>query len=149
MGHTGIINCEFWYLLLVLFILILNSIILCILSKWYKNRKREDVLPNEQAFAERYYTRSKWYKAISIVSSVIVFLVCSTWIISKQIYMFFIISSAFYDSYYTVHTLAIILHLTNCVFGNFFWLALHSQLISCKYIFFFNYYCWFCTISIY
>ncbi len=32
------------------------TIVLCILIK-YKNRKREDVLPNEQIFAERYYTR--------------------------------------------------------------------------------------------
>jgi hypothetical protein len=53
---TDIISCEFWYLLLILFILILNSVMICILSKWYKNRKREDVLPNEQVFAERYYT---------------------------------------------------------------------------------------------
>ena len=53
---AGIISCEFWYLLLILVILILNSIMVCILSKWYKNRKREDVLPNEQVFAERYYT---------------------------------------------------------------------------------------------
>ena len=53
---TDIISCEFWYLLLILIILILNSILVFILSKWYKNRKREDVLPNEQIFAERYYT---------------------------------------------------------------------------------------------
>ncbi len=54
---TGITSCEFWFLLLILLILILNGIMLCILAKWYKNRKREDVLPNEQIFAKRYYTR--------------------------------------------------------------------------------------------
>ncbi len=54
--RTGIISCEFWYLLLILLILILHCIILGILMKWYKKRKREDVLPNEQVFAERYYT---------------------------------------------------------------------------------------------
>ena len=53
----GIISCEFWYLLVILLILILDSIMLLILVKWYKNRKREDVLPNEQVFAERYYSR--------------------------------------------------------------------------------------------
>ena len=53
---TGVISCEFWYLLLILLILILYGIILGILMKWYKKRKREDVLPNEQVFAERYYT---------------------------------------------------------------------------------------------
>ncbi len=56
---TGIISCEFWYLLLMLLILILNGIMMGILMKWYKNRKREDVLPNEQVFAERYYTRNE------------------------------------------------------------------------------------------
>ena len=55
---TGIISCEFWYLLVILLILILDSIILFTLVKWYKKRKREDVLPNEQVFAERYYSRS-------------------------------------------------------------------------------------------
>ncbi len=54
---TGIISCEFWYLLLILLFLVAYAIMLCILMKWYKNRKREDVLPNEQIFAERYYTR--------------------------------------------------------------------------------------------
>ncbi len=56
---TGIISCEFWQLLLMLLILILNGIMMGILMKWYKNRKREDVLPNEQVFAERYYTRNE------------------------------------------------------------------------------------------
>ncbi len=54
---TGIISCEFWYLLLILLFLMAYTIMLCILMKWYKNRKREDVLPNEQIFAERYYAR--------------------------------------------------------------------------------------------
>ncbi len=56
---TGIISCEFWHLLLMLLILILNGIMMGILMKWYKNRKREDVLPNEQVFAERYYSRNE------------------------------------------------------------------------------------------
>ena len=55
---TGIISCGFWYLLVILLILVLDGIMLCILVKWYKNRKREDVLPNEQIFAERYYSRN-------------------------------------------------------------------------------------------
>ncbi len=50
---TGIISCESWYLLLILLFLVAYTIMLCILMKWYKNRKREDVLPNEQIFAER------------------------------------------------------------------------------------------------
>ncbi len=53
---TGI-SCEFWYLLLILLFLVAYTIMLCILMKWYKNRKKEDVLPDEQIFAERYYTR--------------------------------------------------------------------------------------------
>ena len=47
----GIINCGFWYLLLVIVFFIFNGIILYILGK------REDVLPNEQIFAERYYSQ--------------------------------------------------------------------------------------------
>ena len=46
----GIINCGFWYLLLVIVFFILNGVILYILGRIYKNRKREDVLPNEQIF---------------------------------------------------------------------------------------------------
>ena len=53
----GIINCGFWYLLLVIVLFIFNGIILYILRRVYKNRKREDVLPNEQIFAERYYSQ--------------------------------------------------------------------------------------------
>ncbi len=53
---TGMISCGFWYLLLVLIVLIINSVLLLILGKLYKNRKREDILPNEQIFAERYYS---------------------------------------------------------------------------------------------
>ena len=54
---AGLLSCEFWYLLLILLFLMVYTIMLCILMKWYKNRKREDILPNEQIFAERYYTK--------------------------------------------------------------------------------------------
>ena len=54
---TGIISCEFWYLLSVLVVLIIASGILLAVGRWYKNRKRQDVLPNEHIFAERYYAR--------------------------------------------------------------------------------------------
>ena len=39
----GIINCGFWYLLLVIVFFILNCIILYILRRVYKNRKRRCV----------------------------------------------------------------------------------------------------------
>ena len=55
---TDVISCGFWYLLLVIIVLIFNSSLLLILGKLYKNRKREDVLPNEQIFAERYYSNT-------------------------------------------------------------------------------------------
>ena len=55
---TGVISCGFWYLLIVIIVLIFNSILLLILGKLYKNRKREDVLPNEHIFVERYYSQS-------------------------------------------------------------------------------------------
>ena len=49
---TGIINCGFWYTVLLLIIEIMVGITLVIALKLYKNRKREDVLPNEHIFAE-------------------------------------------------------------------------------------------------
>ena len=52
------ISCEFWYYLLsVLHVLVIVSGILLAVGRWYKNRKREDVLPNEHIFAARYYTQ--------------------------------------------------------------------------------------------
>lgn len=53
---TGEISCEFWYFLTLLAILITLLVFFFIVLKWYKKRKREDVLPNEQIFAERYYS---------------------------------------------------------------------------------------------
>ena len=54
---TGIISCGFWYALLLLVVGVLVGFLLLLLQKWYKKRKREDVLPNEHIFAERYYDR--------------------------------------------------------------------------------------------
>ncbi len=54
---TGIISCEFWYLLSVLLVSIIFIGLLLAVGRWYKNRKREDVLPNEHIFAERYYAQ--------------------------------------------------------------------------------------------
>ena len=30
------------------------------MQRWYKKRKREDVLPNDHIFAERYYDRNNY-----------------------------------------------------------------------------------------
>ena len=54
---SGVISCEFWYLLLALLIITIFSVLLLVAGRWYKNRKREDVLPSEHIFAERYYAR--------------------------------------------------------------------------------------------
>ena len=54
---TGIISCGFWYALLLLVIEVLVGILFIAMLRWYKKRKREDVLPNEHIFAERYYDR--------------------------------------------------------------------------------------------
>ena len=56
---TGIISCGFWYALLLLVVEMLVGFLLFLLRKWYKKRKREDVLPNEHIFAERYYDRDR------------------------------------------------------------------------------------------
>ena len=54
---TGIISCGFWYFFQVLVMIILISVVASVILKWYKYRKQQDVLPNEQVFAEQYYTR--------------------------------------------------------------------------------------------
>ena len=54
---TGVISGEFWYALLLLIIEIIAGILAIALMKWYKRRIREDVLPNEHIFAERYYEK--------------------------------------------------------------------------------------------
>ena len=54
---TGVISCGFWYFLQVLITILLISCIASVILKWYKYRKREDVLPNEHIFAERYFIR--------------------------------------------------------------------------------------------
>jgi peptide/histidine transporter 3/4 len=54
---TGVISCEFWYTLLLLFTETVVGGALVIAMMLYKKRKREDVLPNEHIFAERYYSQ--------------------------------------------------------------------------------------------
>ena len=50
-------SCGFWFALLLTIAEITMCIILIILTRWYKKRRRQDVLPNEHIFAERYYSR--------------------------------------------------------------------------------------------
>ena len=53
---SGVISCEFWFFTTKITMLTIGIFIFCVVLKCYKNRKREDVLPNEQIFAERYYS---------------------------------------------------------------------------------------------
>ena len=53
---TGTIGCEFWYALLIIVAHLSLFILLAWMVKRYKMRKREDLLPNEHFFAERYYS---------------------------------------------------------------------------------------------
>ena len=54
---TGTLSCGFWYLLTLLIYLLIMMVASVVVMMWYKKRKREDVLPNEQIFAERYYSK--------------------------------------------------------------------------------------------
>ena len=54
---TGTISCGFWYALSTMCIDLSVCVFLLLLMRCYKKRKREDVLPNEHFFAERYYSR--------------------------------------------------------------------------------------------
>ena len=53
---AGTISCEFWYALLIIVAYLSLFVILAWMAKRYKMRKREDLLPNEHFFAERYYS---------------------------------------------------------------------------------------------
>ena len=50
-------SCGFWYLQLKAIFMLIIFLSIVLFSIVYKRRKREDVLPNEQIFAERYYSR--------------------------------------------------------------------------------------------
>ena len=52
----GTIGCEFWYALTVVTVNLAIFFTLMWLAKRYKMRKRDDLLPNEHFFAERYYS---------------------------------------------------------------------------------------------
>ena len=54
---TGTLSCGFWYLLTLLVYMLITFTVFGIVAKWYKRRKREDVLPNEHIFAENYYSQ--------------------------------------------------------------------------------------------
>ena len=51
---------EFWYLQTKLIFLLIAVISSLLVAVYYKKRKRDDVLPNEQIFAERYYFKKPW-----------------------------------------------------------------------------------------
>ena len=50
-------SCEVWYLLIKLIFLLAAVASSLLVAVYYRNRKRDDVLPNEQIFAERYYSK--------------------------------------------------------------------------------------------
>ena len=49
-------SCGVWYGLLLTVVEATICVILTILTRWYKKRRRQDVLPNEHIYAERYYS---------------------------------------------------------------------------------------------
>ena len=56
-SDNALFGCEFWYLQTKLILILISGLTLLLLSIIYKKRKREDVLPNEHIFAERYYSK--------------------------------------------------------------------------------------------
>ena len=53
----SIFNCGFWYLQVKLIVHLVMFFSILLAVTYYKKRKRGDVLPNEQIFAERYYSQ--------------------------------------------------------------------------------------------
>ena len=56
-SDNALFGCEFWYLQTKLILILISGLTFFLLSILYKKRKREDVLPNEHIFAERYYSK--------------------------------------------------------------------------------------------
>ena len=54
--YKGVLSCGFWCFLSEAIVIGVGLVMAMAVIKWYKKRKREDVLPNEQTFAERYYS---------------------------------------------------------------------------------------------
>ena len=52
-----IFGCGFWYFLVRIILLVILMLFIVLIIKYYKSRKREDVLPNEHIFAERFYSK--------------------------------------------------------------------------------------------
>ena len=55
--RKSIFNCGFWYLQAKLIFHLISFFNILLDVVYYKKRKRDDVLPNEQIFAERYYSQ--------------------------------------------------------------------------------------------
>ena len=54
----SIFSCEFWYLMTKFIYLLIVFVVSVVIMTKYKRRKREDVLPNEQIFAEEFFDRT-------------------------------------------------------------------------------------------
>ena len=50
-------DCQFWYLMVKLVFQLIAVLGMLVAGLLYKKRKREDVLPNEHIFAEKYYSK--------------------------------------------------------------------------------------------
>ena len=53
---NGILSCGFWCFFSEAILISIGLFLSMVVVKWYKKRRREDVLPNEHIFAERYYS---------------------------------------------------------------------------------------------
>ena len=53
---SGILSCGFWCFLSEAIMISIGLLLSMAVIKWYKKRRREDVLPNEHIYAERYYS---------------------------------------------------------------------------------------------
>ena len=54
---NGTLSCGFWYLFTRITYMVIVIIAAALVMRYYKTRKREDLLPNEHVFAEAYYSR--------------------------------------------------------------------------------------------
>ena len=60
---NSLFSCGFWYLQTKLVVLLIAIVVMILLVIIYKKRKREDVLPNEHIFVERFYSKKLHFQS--------------------------------------------------------------------------------------
>ena len=50
-----LLSCGLWFFMICGVVVVIETVLLCLIGWWYKRRQRDDYLPSQHYFAERYY----------------------------------------------------------------------------------------------